>query len=117
MPDEFTYDVFLIHRTKDKALVRSASLSASNGDLSSLGNCERNLPEAKAPCGPSERGRASHWAGVRCRRLHLAERPREAGLPLWFRFHECEISVASVYDRRKSRRSQSAATAAKARKS
>ena len=36
-------------------------LSASNGDLNRLGSGERNLPEAKARCGPSERARASHW--------------------------------------------------------
>ena len=32
-------------------------------DLSRLGNGERNLLRAKAPAGPSERARASHWAG------------------------------------------------------
>ena len=46
---------------------KAPSLSASNGDLSRLGNGERNSPQAKAPCGPSERARACHWAAVRCR--------------------------------------------------
>ena len=43
MSDEFTHDVFLSHSSKDKAVVRSPSLSASNGER----------------------------AGVRCRSLHL----------------------------------------------
>ena len=34
-----------------------------------MGSNERNLPEAKARSGPSERARASHWAGVRSRNL------------------------------------------------
>jgi len=41
--DEFTHDVFLSHSSKDKAVARASSLSASNG--------ERD--------------------GVRCRSLHL----------------------------------------------
>ncbi len=41
------------------------SLSPPSGDLSRLGSGERNSPEAKALAGPSERARASHWAGVR----------------------------------------------------
>ena len=41
------------------------SPSPLNGDLSCLGSNSRNLPKAKAPWGPSERERASHWAGVR----------------------------------------------------
>ena len=40
---EFKYDVFLSHSSKDKAVVRAASLSASTGER----------------------------VGVRCRRLHL----------------------------------------------
>jgi len=31
MADEFQYDVFLSHSSKDKAMVRFFSLSASNG--------------------------------------------------------------------------------------
>jgi len=42
-------------------------LSASTGDLSCLGSNERNSQKAKARYGPSERARASHWKGVRCR--------------------------------------------------
>ena len=51
-----------------KAAAELPSLSASDGDLSSLGNCERNLPQrmGQRPAGPSERAQASHWAGVRC---------------------------------------------------
>lgn len=41
------------------------SPSPPSGDLSRMGSGERNSPEAKAPAGPSERERASHWAGVR----------------------------------------------------
>jgi hypothetical protein len=52
----FAYDVFLSHSAKDKALVRSFSLSASNGER----------------------------AGVRCRNLHLPERLRQDGLKVWF---------------------------------
>jgi hypothetical protein len=37
----------------------------SPGDLSRLGSGKRNLGEARGPRGPSERERASHWAGVR----------------------------------------------------
>ena len=48
MPDEFPYDVFLSHSSKDKAVVRSSTLSASNGER----------------------------AGVRCRRRNVAERLR-----------------------------------------
>ena len=47
--------------------VRFFSLSASNGDLRSAGSDERNSLGVKARCGPSERARASHWVGVRCR--------------------------------------------------
>ena len=32
MPNEFQYDVFLSHSSKDKAVVRASSLSASNGE-------------------------------------------------------------------------------------
>ena len=45
------------------------SLSASQGDLRSLGSEERNSTERRRPAGPSERARASHWAGVSCWRL------------------------------------------------
>jgi len=48
--------------------------AASTGDLRRLGSDERNSPDVKAPCGPSERARASHWVGVRCRRNSLAHR-------------------------------------------
>jgi hypothetical protein len=47
--------------------VRFFSLSASIGDLRSLGGDERNSPEVKTRRGPNEWARASHWAGVRCR--------------------------------------------------
>ena len=30
--DDFTHDVFLSHSSKDKAVVRTSSLSASNGE-------------------------------------------------------------------------------------
>jgi len=43
------------------------SPSPPSGDLSGLGNSERNLGEAKGPRGPSERARVSHWAGARWR--------------------------------------------------
>ena len=53
MPASFTYDVFLSHCAKDKAVVRPFdSLSASNGER----------------------------ARVRCRNLHLAEWMREDDL-------------------------------------
>lgn len=53
MPDQFTYDVFLSHSAKDKAVVRlSDSLSASNGER----------------------------ARVRCRSSDSAERLRQDGL-------------------------------------
>ena len=52
------------------------SLSASNGDLSRLGSGERNSAKPKARCGPSERARASHWAGVRCRSSDPLAAPR-----------------------------------------
>jgi hypothetical protein len=47
---------------------RISSLSASQGDLRRLGSDERNLPHRvrQRPAGPTERARASHWAGVRC---------------------------------------------------
>ena len=32
LPDGFPYDVFLSHRAKDKAMVRSSTLSASTGE-------------------------------------------------------------------------------------
>src|SRR5207248_4808218 len=41
-----------------------SSPSPFNGDLRSLGSDERNSPKVKAER-PSERARASHWAGVR----------------------------------------------------
>jgi hypothetical protein len=63
-PDSI-HDVFLSHKSKDKAAVFASSLSASNG----------------------ERG------GVRCRNGHFAVRPKEAGLRLWF--DEWEIPVAA----------------------
>ena len=56
LPDEFPYDVFLSHRAKGKAMVRSSSLSASTGER----------------------------AGVRCRSLRLAERLRADGVKMWF---------------------------------
>ncbi len=55
---------------------RDFSLSASNGDLSRLGGGERNSAKPKARCGPSERARASHWAGVRCRFLSVPPEAR-----------------------------------------
>ena len=50
--ETFTHDVFLNHSAEDKAVVRASSLSASTGER----------------------------AGVRCRRLHWAERLRQDGL-------------------------------------
>ena len=44
---------------------RSQSFPLSPGDLSRLGSGERNPAEGGGPRGPSERERASHWAGVR----------------------------------------------------
>ena len=41
------------------------SFTLSPGDLSRLGSGERNPAEGGGPRGPSERERASHWAGVR----------------------------------------------------
>ena len=52
MRDEFSYDAFLSHSAEDKAVVRTSSLSASNGER----------------------------AGVRCRSLRLAERLRADGV-------------------------------------
>ena len=75
----FPYDVFLSHSAKDKAVVRAYSLSASNGDLSRLGSGKRNSAEPKV-FRTSERARASHWAGVRCRSLPWAERLRVVGM-------------------------------------
>ena len=46
------------------------SLSSPNEDLSRLGSGERNSAEGEGPRGPSERERASHWAGVRSIRAH-----------------------------------------------
>src|SRR5579871_1279054 len=46
------------------------SLSSPNEDLSRLGSGERNSAEGEGPRGPSERERASHWAGVRSLRAH-----------------------------------------------
>ena len=54
--EQFTDDVFLSHSAKDKAVVRSPSLSASNGER----------------------------AGVRCRSLRLAERLQADGVKVWF---------------------------------
>ena len=48
MPDELQYDVFLSHSAKDKAVVRSVTLSAATGER----------------------------AGVRCRSRRFAERLR-----------------------------------------
>jgi hypothetical protein len=47
---------------------RFSSLSASQGDLRRLGSDERILLHwvRQRPAGPTERARASHWAGVRC---------------------------------------------------
>jgi DNA mismatch endonuclease, patch repair protein len=56
----------LIGRKKAQS-AQNNSLSASTGDLSCLGSNERNSPEAKARCGPSEWARASHWVRMRCR--------------------------------------------------
>jgi hypothetical protein len=56
------------------------SLSASTGDLRSLGRNERNSPKVKAPCGPSERARANHWVRVRCRSVELARRSINSNL-------------------------------------
>ena len=56
LPDGFPYDVFLSHRAKDKAMVRSVTLSASTGER----------------------------AGVRCRSLRLAERLQADGVKMWF---------------------------------
>ena len=39
MPDDFTHDVFLSHSSKDKAVMRAFSLSASNGEISPVGYC------------------------------------------------------------------------------
>jgi len=73
MPDsrDVPYDVFLNHSARDKVAVRASSLSASTGDSIRLGIGERHSGEPKAPWGPSERGRSSHWAGARCRSLRL----------------------------------------------
>jgi hypothetical protein len=54
MEQHFQYDVFLSHSAKDKAVVRPSSLSAPTGER----------------------------AGVRCRRLDLAERWRKDRLNL-----------------------------------
>src|SRR5579871_5895061 len=43
----------------------TTSPSPIGWDLSRLGSGERNGREATGPRGPSERERASHWAGVR----------------------------------------------------
>ena len=51
----------------NRRMKRDFSLSASIGDLRSLGSDERNSLLVKARCGPNERARVSHWAGVRCR--------------------------------------------------
>jgi len=59
--------IFLKYISDAFAEKRDFSLSASNGDLSRLGGGERNSAKPKARFGPSERARASHWAGVRCR--------------------------------------------------
>jgi len=45
--------------------VERQSFTLSPGDLSRLGSGERNLAKGRGPRGPSERGRASHWARVR----------------------------------------------------
>src|SRR6516165_4549232 len=55
-------------------MLEATSPSPIGGDLSILGSGERNSTEGEGPRGPSERERASHWAGVRARvrlsRLH-----------------------------------------------
>ena len=51
-------------KTLDFRKVRQ-SFSLSPGDLSRLGSGERNPAEGGGPRGPSERERASHWAGVK----------------------------------------------------
>ena len=56
MPDEFPHDVFLSHSAKDKAVVRSLTLSASTGER----------------------------AGVRCRSRRFAEHLRADGVKVWF---------------------------------
>src|SRR5258706_7166147 len=52
-------------RNSQQGILMRRILHPLLGDLRSLGSDERNLPEAKAPSGPSERARASHWAVVR----------------------------------------------------
>ena len=56
MDAQFSYDVFLSHSTKDKAVVRISSLSASNGER----------------------------VGVRCRNLHSLPVAVRKHLKVWF---------------------------------
>jgi len=94
----FTYDVFLSHRAKDKAVVRGFSLSASNREripsnetsrfqplnrsrrrqsaLISFGGRWRELTSAAT--------RFMERAGVTCRSPRLVERLRAEGLKVWF---------------------------------
>ena len=60
-------DLSLTHNPNlNLSLNLNTSLRA--GDLRPLGVAERNPPKAEARSGPSERARASHWAGARCPR-------------------------------------------------
>jgi hypothetical protein len=61
------------------AVVRTiASSSPPSGDLSRLGNGERNSAEGEGPRGPSEREQASHWIRGEVARL---KSPRPDPLP------------------------------------
>jgi hypothetical protein len=52
---------------RNRRMHRDFSLAAANGNLSCLRGGERDSAKPKDRCGPSERARASHWAGVRRR--------------------------------------------------
>ena len=76
---DFSYDLFLSHSAKDKAVVRASSLSASIPFSASDGEKVAKPDEVSSESG--ER------AGVRCRNFHLAERLQVAvrqHLKVWF---------------------------------
>ena len=70
-------------------------------DLSSFGSCERNLPAAKAPWGPSERReRVTYWLQMGYPEMALKELqtlPESARRHPWTRRVSFDATVAQLH--------------------